>query len=174
MLRPVREDDFDAIHTYAIDPAVYRYMDWGPNTPEITRGVLNGWLEAQKTWPRREVNLGVELIEERVLIGGARLALQAPGNADLGYCYNTPRHRPRGRRRPAARRLRNAPPSTRLGHLRRPQHRFVRHHGKTRHAPRSHLPQRPPNPRPLARHLSLRDPGRGMAGAERLTSVAWH
>src|SRR5690242_8443602 len=36
-LRGCRPSDFDAVHAYATDPEVCRYMDWGPNTPAMTR-----------------------------------------------------------------------------------------------------------------------------------------
>lgn len=89
LLREFREADFDDIHTYAIDPLVVRYMDWGPNTPEVTREVLDRWLKEQETWPRGHVNLAVELVEEAFVIGSIRLSLQDAGNADLGYSYNS-------------------------------------------------------------------------------------
>ena len=40
-LREFRQDDFDDVHAYASQPDVARYMDWGPNTPAMTRQ----WLE---------------------------------------------------------------------------------------------------------------------------------
>lgn len=89
LLREVREEDFDDVHAYAIDPEVVRYMDWGPNTPEVTREVLDRWMTEQASWPRGHVNLVVELVEEARVIGSIRLSLQEPGNADFGYSYNS-------------------------------------------------------------------------------------
>lgn len=89
LLREAREEDFEDIHEYAIDPEVVRYMDWGPNTPEVTREVLDRWFAEQQTWPRGHVNLLVELLEEKKVIGSVRLSLQGEGNADLGYSYNS-------------------------------------------------------------------------------------
>lgn len=89
LLREAREDDFDDIHAYAIDPEVVRYMDWGPNTPEVTREVLDRWLVEQQTWPRGHVNLVVELVDTARVIGSVRLSLQDEGNADLGYSYHS-------------------------------------------------------------------------------------
>ena len=34
LLRKFRADDFDAVHAYATDEGTYRFMTWGPNTPE--------------------------------------------------------------------------------------------------------------------------------------------
>lgn len=89
LLREVREADFGDIHAYAIDPEVVRYMDWGPNTPEVTREVMGRWFAEQQTWPRGHVNLVVELVEEARVIGSVRLSLQDEGNADFGYSYSS-------------------------------------------------------------------------------------
>lgn len=89
LLRELREADFDDVHAYAIDPEVVRYMDWGPNTLEVTREVLDRWLKEQQTWPRGHVNLAVELVEEARVIGSIRLSLQERGNADFGYSYHS-------------------------------------------------------------------------------------
>jgi [ribosomal protein S5]-alanine N-acetyltransferase len=35
-LRPFRFGDVPAVHAYASDPEVVRYMDWGPNSPADT------------------------------------------------------------------------------------------------------------------------------------------
>ena len=37
-LRPFTQGDFDAVHAYANDQAVIRFMDWGPNTIEHLAG----------------------------------------------------------------------------------------------------------------------------------------
>ena len=91
LLRPFQPDDYQAIHTYAIDPAVVKYMDWGPNTPEVTRTVLNHWLEVQKVWPRNEVSLAVVIRQTGELIGSVRLAIQDQANrtADMGWSFNS-------------------------------------------------------------------------------------
>ena len=39
-LRPLTPGDFDAVHSWACDPANTRYMSWGPNTEEQTRDFL--------------------------------------------------------------------------------------------------------------------------------------
>ena len=40
LLRPLIADDFDAVHSWGSDPANTRYMAWGPNSAEQTRGFL--------------------------------------------------------------------------------------------------------------------------------------
>ena len=37
VLRELHDDDVPAIHAYASDAEVVRYLDWGPNTPETPR-----------------------------------------------------------------------------------------------------------------------------------------
>ena len=87
LLREARLGDYDDIHAYAVDPDVVRFMDWGPNTPEITAQALGGWVAASAQWPRDEVNLVVELRETGRAIGAIRLSIQsrADRTADFGY-----------------------------------------------------------------------------------------
>jgi len=82
-------DEID-VHEYASDPLVPRYMDWGPNTPEMTRRVVLSWLEQQKKWPRAEVNLAIEVLETGKLIGSISLRIsdRERGVADFGFVLN--------------------------------------------------------------------------------------
>ncbi len=88
LLRDFREDDFDSIHAYATDPEVVRYMTWGPNTLEITREVLDRNLERQKTWPREDLSLAVEVKATSEMIGGISLHDANSDNSAFGYCYS--------------------------------------------------------------------------------------
>lgn len=86
-LRPVADGDFDAVHAYAIDPEVYRYMLWGPNTPEITREVLDRWqADDARPWPRADLNYGVERRGEAGLIGVVSLHHADTDAGAVGYC----------------------------------------------------------------------------------------
>lgn len=40
ILRPLTPEDFTAVHSWAGNPANTRYMAWGPNTEEQTKGFL--------------------------------------------------------------------------------------------------------------------------------------
>lgn len=40
ILRPFSPDDFEAVHSWAGNPDNVRYMSFGPNTEELTRGFL--------------------------------------------------------------------------------------------------------------------------------------
>lgn len=88
LLRDFREADFDAIHVYATDPEVVRYMTWGPNTPEVTREVLDRNLKRQEIWPRDELSLAVEVKATGAMIGVISLHDANTDNSAFGYCYN--------------------------------------------------------------------------------------
>ena len=90
LLRELAPADEDDVHEYASDPQVSRLDRWGPNTLEITRGVVEGWLEQQRQWPREEINLGVELRDQHKLIGVITLRTEAYANrsAEFGFAFN--------------------------------------------------------------------------------------
>ena len=52
ILRDLEPGDFDAIHSYASDPEVTRYMFYGPRTVAETRGYLERMLASQREQPR--------------------------------------------------------------------------------------------------------------------------
>ncbi len=87
ILREFRQSDLDDVHAYGSDPAVARYMDWGPNTPEVSKHFLGLQIEGQKTWPRKDVSLAIELRETGRMIGSIRLwVVQEPwATAEIGY-----------------------------------------------------------------------------------------
>jgi ribosomal-protein-alanine N-acetyltransferase len=88
-LREFRAEDYEDVHAYASDLETVRFMDWGPNTPQISRERLGLMLNEQSVWPRADVNLAVELVEQRRVIGSARLSLDGLGGADVGYAYSS-------------------------------------------------------------------------------------
>lgn len=92
ILRDFRAGDFEDIHAYAIDPEVVRYMDWGPNTPEVTRDYLDRALKSQADRPPHAVNVAVELAAEAKVIGSMRLEVKDLANrtADIGYSIHRP------------------------------------------------------------------------------------
>jgi RimJ/RimL family protein N-acetyltransferase len=92
ILRDFHEGDFEDIHAYAIDPDVVRYMDWGPNTPELTREFLGRALKAQSERPPHAINVAVELAAEARMIGSMRLEVKDAANrtADIGYSIHRP------------------------------------------------------------------------------------
>lgn len=89
-LRPFEKGDLDDVHAYASDLDTVRFMDWGPNTPEVTAERLRIALEEQAAWPRPEVSLAVEAAEAGRVIGSVRLGLDRAGGADFGYVLGSP------------------------------------------------------------------------------------
>jgi RimJ/RimL family protein N-acetyltransferase len=90
LLREFSAGDEPAVHEYAADPVVSQFMDWGPNSPEITMQHIQKRLAEQQVWPRDEVTLAIELREEGKLIGGFRFDIldRQNGLADFGFVIN--------------------------------------------------------------------------------------
>ena len=90
LLRDFREDDFEGVHAYAADPEVARYMVWGPNTPEETRGFMDRVLANRAAWPRLDYGLAIEHVGAGVVIGSINLRLSDAENrtAEIGYCIH--------------------------------------------------------------------------------------
>ncbi|OHB30782.1 MAG: hypothetical protein A2790_08610 [Phenylobacterium sp. RIFCSPHIGHO2_01_FULL_69_31] len=88
-LREFGVNDLDDVHAYASDVDTVRFMEWGPNTAEISRERLRLTLDEQAVWPRREVNLAVELIEANRVIGSVRLGVDQNGGGDMGYVFGS-------------------------------------------------------------------------------------
>src|SRR5579872_2112761 len=90
LLRELAAADLSDVHEYGSDPEVSRFECWGPNTPEITHNVMQGWLKEQQQWPREEVNLGAELKHHHELIGVVTLRVKGEENrtADFGFAFN--------------------------------------------------------------------------------------
>lgn len=87
-LRDFREDDVDAVHGWAGDPEVVRFMCWGPNTPELTREFLQRKFAERTGDPRRTWDLAVVRRDTGRVIGSVGLRLDPPRRqAALGYCY---------------------------------------------------------------------------------------
>ena len=91
LLREFRQSDLDDVQAYAADPAVARFMDWGPNTLAQTAEFMDRKLEEQSRWPRDEVTLAVEHLAEARVIGSIRLAVsdRASLAGDFGYSLNS-------------------------------------------------------------------------------------
>ncbi len=90
VLREFRRGDWRAVHEYASDPKVVRYMPWGPNTEAQTRDFVRRAITFQEEEPRRKFEFAVALGEEDRLIGGCGIRLANPDarEADIGYVLN--------------------------------------------------------------------------------------
>ncbi len=90
LLRELRQSDFDDVHAYAADPQVARFMDWGPNAHAETVTFMDLKLAEQARWPRDEVTLAIEHLDDAKVIGSIRLAVSDRPNltGDFGYSFN--------------------------------------------------------------------------------------
>jgi ribosomal-protein-alanine N-acetyltransferase len=90
VLRDLQEDDWQAVNSYASDPEVVRYMDWGPNTEDDTKIFIQRSIANQKERPRRDYTLALVLKPDDRLIGGCGIRVSDPDNREgwIGYCLN--------------------------------------------------------------------------------------
>ena len=86
-LRDFVPSDFAAVHAYASDPAVTRYMFFGPRTEAETGEYLDRMLRAQHETPRMIWELAAVRSEDGRLVGGCDLTLEQPHEADLGFIF---------------------------------------------------------------------------------------
>ncbi|MGA3191879.1 MAG: GNAT family N-acetyltransferase [Candidatus Bathyarchaeia archaeon] len=84
------EADWQSVHRYASDPEVVRYMSWGPNTEEETKGFIQRALAGQNERPRRNYTLAIVVRNENELIGSCSICVSNLDNREgwIGYCLN--------------------------------------------------------------------------------------
>lgn len=86
VLREFDSGDLDAVHTYAKDIEVVRYMEWGPNSRAETEEFL-ARAEAQACAdPRANYELAVVELNTGILVGGMGLRTEGLQGL-LGYCF---------------------------------------------------------------------------------------
>jgi RimJ/RimL family protein N-acetyltransferase len=90
ILRDWEISDTPSANEYARDPIVVRYMLWGPNTLNQTRGFILKARRQRIVKPRRAFELAVVLKSENRVIGGCAIRVVNPALAegDLGYGFN--------------------------------------------------------------------------------------
>ncbi len=90
-LRELVESDWQAVHEYASDPEVCRFMIWGPNTAEQTRSFIVRMVELQQERPRASFELAVALRDDGRLIGACGIRVRPPEKrqGDIGYVLNS-------------------------------------------------------------------------------------
>ena len=86
-LRDFVASDFDAVHAYASDPQVTRYMFYGPRTEAETRAYLDRMLRTQRETPRTTWELAAVRTSDARLVGACDLTLEQPFEADLGFIF---------------------------------------------------------------------------------------
>ena len=88
IIREFTPKDLEAVHEYASDPEVVRYMPFGPNTVEDSQNFLDRAIGRQKEEGRNDFEMAVELREGGRLIGGCRLNKTSTIAAHIGYIFN--------------------------------------------------------------------------------------
>lgn len=88
IIREFQMEDTAAVHLYASNPEVARYMIWGPNTEEETAEYIKRTIEMQKQEPRYDYEFAVVLKQDGRLIGGCGIHVSEPLQGEVGYCFN--------------------------------------------------------------------------------------
>jgi ribosomal-protein-alanine N-acetyltransferase len=89
-LREYALADVAAVHAYASDPSVTRFLVWGPNTADDTRQFIARAVARSESLDRISFNLAVIHNESQRLIGGAALRVvdRERQHAEIGYLLN--------------------------------------------------------------------------------------
>ncbi|MHC5596210.1 MAG: GNAT family N-acetyltransferase [Nostoc sp.] len=89
ILRDFVESDWQAVHQYASDSEVVRYLPFGPNSEEDTKNFLQREISLQREEPRQHFALAVTLKPQKQLIGSCRMSVQDIYNktGSIGYCF---------------------------------------------------------------------------------------
>ena len=84
------KSDWKAVHEYACDAEVVRYLEWGPNSEGETVTFLDGTISCQRERPRRIFEFAVVHKGDNKLIGGCGIRINDSDSelAEIGYCFN--------------------------------------------------------------------------------------
>jgi ribosomal-protein-alanine N-acetyltransferase len=89
-LRDLEERDWEAVHSFASDAEVVRYVDWGPNTEDDTKKFIQRSIAGRREQPRKSYGFAIVLEEGDRLIGTCGIDLSDSINREgcIGYCLN--------------------------------------------------------------------------------------
>lgn len=90
LIREFRSEDVQRVHEYASDPAVAKYMIWGPNSLEDTRSYIRLTLDMQQQEPRQGFEYAVVLKQGNVLIGGCGIHISGEGQGRSATAITAP------------------------------------------------------------------------------------
>ncbi|MCE7999247.1 MAG: GNAT family N-acetyltransferase [Rhodobiaceae bacterium] len=93
-LREFCRSDADALHAYASQEEVTRYLMWGPNDRQASETQLSSFIEAAAAQPRTVYELALSLRADGRVIGALCLYLddasdQEPTGAELGFVLHS-------------------------------------------------------------------------------------
>ncbi|HEY8423422.1 MAG TPA: GNAT family N-acetyltransferase [Clostridia bacterium] len=88
ILRPFEKGDFNAVHEYASDEEVCRYLPWGPNSFNDTKQFIKRAIRTRKLGNGFIGDYAVVLKDTGKLIGACGLYLESDINKEymIGYC----------------------------------------------------------------------------------------
>nr|WP_104909899.1 GNAT family protein [Nostoc sp. 'Lobaria pulmonaria (5183) cyanobiont'] len=88
ILRDFVKSDWPAVHKYASDPKVVRYLTFGANSEEDTKNFLQTEISLQGEEHHQHFALAVTLKPRKQLIGICRISIQDTDNkiGSIGYC----------------------------------------------------------------------------------------
>ena len=97
VLRDFRITDEQAVHEFASDPAVCRYTDWGPNSPDDTQLFIREALGEAAGPERDSFTLAMSLNPSGVVVGSCSVWVESASHrrAALGFVV-APAHQGRG------------------------------------------------------------------------------
>ncbi len=89
VIREFTEQDWETVHIYGQDPEVCRFVDFGPNTVNESKGFVKMALDCQTQNPRKAFELAVVLKESGLHIGGCAIRIRSDRNrdGDMGYTF---------------------------------------------------------------------------------------
>ncbi len=89
ILREFVLEDWPYVHAYAQDPAVVRFMNWGPNSEEETQSFVAKAVQAQELAQRKSYDLAIVRKDDNRLIGGCGLYVESAWQGSIGYCLHS-------------------------------------------------------------------------------------
>lgn len=70
ILREIEEDDWESVHAYAREPAVDRFLIWGPNTEQQSKDYVRDLQALRLEEPRKHAILGMVIRDTGEFIDG--------------------------------------------------------------------------------------------------------
>ncbi len=88
ILRDFLESDWQAVHNYACDPEVVRFLPFGPNSEEDTKKFLQTEIKNRRKKLRQHFAFAIALKTDKQVIGSCRISITDPNKqeASIGYC----------------------------------------------------------------------------------------
>mgnify|MGYP005840995677 CR=1 FL=1 len=88
ILRDFVESDLPAVHAYAADLEVVRYLPFGPNSEEETQNYLHTEIKMRRKKIREHFAFAIALKADKQVIGSCRISItdRTKQEGSIGYC----------------------------------------------------------------------------------------